>query len=215
VTRCLPGNTDSKDEHHRSFTRRDRVLDAGQASLANTGWNIRPSRSLSTVEFSSASNHQSFSSNIILIPFAPPHTFFPINNKPLSNRQQTTTNQQHAILHPFHISLRMRSCIACASSWGKSRLRSRSARGPALTLQQTGLGDVESGAAQGTNTLLSGGANNAVSSTGNSVADVSNSAGNLINRSPEAQVGVSALRSCQFQDSKTSDTITTDRPRRR
>jgi hypothetical protein len=148
------------------------------------------------------------------------HSLHPIHSfQSTTNHYQiankSTTNQQHAILHPFHIFLRMRSCIACASSWGKSRLRSRSARGPALTLQQTGLGDVESGAAQGTNTLLSGGANNAVSSTGNSVADVSNSAGNLINRSPEAQVGVSALRSCQFQDSKTSDTITTDRPRRR
>jgi hypothetical protein len=179
-------------------TRCDRVLDVGQASLANTGWNIRPSGSLCTIDFSSASNHQSVSSNLTLIPFAHPYTFFPIANKSPANQQtnnKPTTNQQHAFLHPFHIFLRMRSCIARASSRGKSRLRCRPARGLALTLEQTGLGDVESGAAQGTNTLLSGGANNAVSSTGNSVADLSNSAGNLINRSPEAQVGVSALRS--------------------
>lgn len=60
-------------------------------------------------------------------------------------------------------------------------------------MEQTGAGDVLSGVAQGTNTLLSGGANNAVNSVGNSVADLSSSAGNLINRSPEAQVGVSTL----------------------
>jgi hypothetical protein len=70
---------------------------------------------------------------------------------------------------------------------------------------QAGLGDVESGAAQGTNTLLSGGANNAVSSTGNSVADLSNSAGNLINRSPEAQVGVSTTQSCEQEEAEISD----------
>jgi hypothetical protein len=51
-----------------------------------------------------------------------------------------------------------------------------------LTIQfQTGLGDVESGVAQGSNTLLSGGANNAVNSAGNSAADVSSSAGDLVN----------------------------------
>jgi hypothetical protein len=62
-----------------------------------------------------------------------------------------------------------------------------------LTIQcQTGLGDVESGLAQGVNTVLSGGANNAVNSVGNSVADLSSSAGDLIARSPEPQVGVSA-----------------------
>lgn len=54
-----------------------------------------------------------------------------------------------------------------------------------------GTGDVLSGTAGGANALLSGGANNLVSSTGNSVADLSSSAGNLVNRSPEPQVGVS------------------------
>jgi hypothetical protein len=71
--------------------------------------------------------------------------------------------------------------------------------------RQTGLGDVESGAAQGTNTLLSGGVNNAVSSTGNSVADLSSSAGNLINRSPEAQVGVSIPRTHEQEDAEISN----------
>lgn len=56
-----------------------------------------------------------------------------------------------------------------------------------LIPKQTGLGDVLSGTAQGTNTLESGGANNLLNSGGKSVADVSDSAGDLITR----QVGVS------------------------
>jgi hypothetical protein len=55
----------------------------------------------------------------------------------------------------------------------------------------TGTGDLASGTAGGLNAVLSGGANNLVSSAGNSVADLANSGGNLINRSPEPQVGVS------------------------
>ena len=47
--------------------------------------------------------------------------------------------------------------------------------------QQAGVGDVLAGTASGTNTLLSGGANNLLNSAGNSVADVSNSAGDAIN----------------------------------
>ena len=46
---------------------------------------------------------------------------------------------------------------------------------------QAGAGDVLSGTAQGTNTLESGGANNAVNSVGASVGDVSSSAGDLVN----------------------------------
>lgn len=59
---------------------------------------------------------------------------------------------------------------------------------------QAGAGDVLSGAAGGVNSLLSGGANNLLNSASNSVADLSSSAGNLINRSPEPQVGVSGHR---------------------
>lgn len=44
-----------------------------------------------------------------------------------------------------------------------------------------------SGTAQGTNTLLSGGTNNAVNSAGTSVADVSNSAGDLVTRQLEEE----------------------------
>ena len=50
-----------------------------------------------------------------------------------------------------------------------------------ITQSQTGAGDVLSGTAQGTNAVLSGGANNAVNSAGNSAADVSSSAGDLVN----------------------------------
>ena len=46
---------------------------------------------------------------------------------------------------------------------------------------QAGAGDVLSGTAQGTNTLESGGANNAVNAVGASVGDVSSSAGGLVN----------------------------------
>jgi hypothetical protein len=53
-----------------------------------------------------------------------------------------------------------------------------------------GTGDLLSGTAGGLNAVLSGGANNLVSSAGNSVADLASSGGNLINRSPETQVGV-------------------------
>jgi len=49
-----------------------------------------------------------------------------------------------------------------------------------------------------------------VSSTGNSVADVSNSAGNLINRSPEAQVGVSGYVVANEQRRRSLTSI--DRP---
>ena len=49
-----------------------------------------------------------------------------------------------------------------------------------INRSQAGAGDVLAGTAQGSNTLLSGGANNAVNSAGNSAADVSNSAGDLV-----------------------------------
>ena len=49
------------------------------------------------------------------------------------------------------------------------------------TDQQSGVGDVLAGTASGTDTLLSGGVNNLLNSAGNSVADVSNSAGDVIN----------------------------------
>jgi hypothetical protein len=55
-----------------------------------------------------------------------------------------------------------------------------------------GTGDFLSGTAGGLNAVLSGGANNLVNSAGNSVADLANSGGNLINRSPEPQAGVSS-----------------------
>jgi hypothetical protein len=50
-----------------------------------------------------------------------------------------------------------------------------------INRSQAGAGDVLAGTAQGSNTLLSGGTNNAVNSAGNSAADVSNSAGDLVN----------------------------------
>ena len=78
--------------------------------------------------------------------------------------------------------------------------------------QQTGAGDVESGLAQGINTVLSGGANNAVSSTGNSVEGLSSSAGGLVTR----QVGVSTFALFATDSSSIkSDTVNTDWPRRR
>jgi hypothetical protein len=80
--------------------------------------------------------------------------------------------------------------------------------------QQTGLGDVESGLAQGTNAVLSGGANNAVSSTGNSVAGLSSAAGNLINRSPEPQVAVSTQSTPGSHDLQANASMP-GRPRRR
>lgn len=63
---------------------------------------------------------------------------------------------------------------------------------PELTSFKAGTGDVLSGTAGGLNALLSGGANNLLNNAGNSVADVSGSAGDLITRSPEPQVGVSS-----------------------
>ena len=81
-----------------------------------------------------------------------------------------------------------------------------------LIPKQTGLGDVLSGTAQGTGTLESGGVNNAVNSAGNSMADVSSSAGNLINRSPIAQVGVSAWQTANQKGVESLTPI--DRPAR-
>lgn len=58
------------------------------SSLANTGWNIRSSRSLSTIDLSSPSNHisLSFSSSLTRVPFAHPHTFF-CKHTQISNMQ--------------------------------------------------------------------------------------------------------------------------------
>jgi len=49
--------------------------------------------------------------------------------------------------------------------------------------RQAGTGDVLSGTAGGANSLLANGANHDLDSAGYSVADVSDSTGNLINRS--------------------------------
>lgn len=61
----------------------------------------------------------------------------------------------------------------------------------ALPIPQAGAGagDVLSGGANGANSLLEGGANNFVNSGGNSAADLSDSGGDLINRSPQVGAG--------------------------
>jgi len=56
---------------------------------------------------------------------------------------------------------------------------------------QAGTGDVLSGAAGGTNALMTGGANNALNNGGNSVSDLSNSSADLVGRAPEPGAGVS------------------------
>jgi hypothetical protein len=60
--------------------------------------------------------------------------------------------------------------------------------------QQAGTGDALSGTAGGTNSLMTGGANNALNSAGNSASDVSSSGGKLVNRAPRPQVGVSHFK---------------------
>jgi hypothetical protein len=104
----------------------------------------------------------------------------------------SNTNQQNALHHPLHIFHRGCPRLACTSSRSKSQTPTQIGKSAITKTQQTGAGDVLSGAAQGTATLLSGGTNNAVNSAGASVGDISNSAGDLITR----QVGVSTIASC-------------------
>lgn len=133
----------------------------------------------------STSHHQTICLShptLALLQFAHPHTFF-----------STHTNQQHALLHPLRIVRRRRYRLACASSRGMSDRQLKPVIRSITNARQTGLGDVLSGTAQGTNTLLSGGANNAISSAGNSVADVSNSAGDLVTRQLEEVSRITSL----------------------
>jgi len=72
--------------------------------------------------------------------------------------------------------------------------RRRSYKQDDLTIdQQAGTGDLFSNTASGTNSLMTGGANNALNSAGNSASDLSSSSGDLVSRSPEPAVGVSQL----------------------